>query len=675
MAEAKTGMVIGYNGRHPFSLVPLDGGSRSSVQDLLRTLLDPLEPFFSPQKARVRIPGATAVRFDQAASEVEGICRPLWGLACLLAGGGTYRGTGWWIDGIRAGTDPESDEYWGFPRDNDQRMVEMCPLGYALAVAPDIWAGLNERERGNVENWLGNSINQKEMPNTNWLWFRVFANLGLKQNGGKFSQERLDADIEHLNTFYRGDGWSNDGPEGIHQMDYYSSSFAIHFLQLLYAKLAGKDEPERAEEFKKRAQIAALDLAHYYDSEGRSIPFGRSVGYRFAMVSFWGALAYADVELPAPLTWGMVKGMVMRHLRWWQTQHDMWSPAGTLTIGYSYPNMYMAENYNSPGSPYWACLAFICLAVPETHPFWTSQEEDHWSVLPPVKALRHPGHIMSNLGGHCMLLSSGQACSYPMRGTHAKYGCFAYSSAYAYSVPPGLYTLEQYALASQLGLSDDGGEYWKTRRLSESSSLQFFSGSPVLVSKWSPFPDVHITTYLLPPVPHTPNWHLRVHHITAGREVMTADGSFAICNENSTNGRYLDLYNSDIGEGTRPKVIGNYDLLTPEAWADGSDGAFAVSLKAGAVGIRALEPDTVGTGGRRRANLVNADPNSNLVESRTTIPTLQHTIPGGKSVWYVSAIYAKPSGPGVQKETYLDGWDKAPEIPTWLRAEMMGSSS
>lgn len=55
------------------------------------------------------------------------------------------------------------------------------------------------------------------MPNTNWLWFRVFANLGLKKNGGKFSQERLDSDIEHLETFYRGDGWSNDGPEGIHR--------------------------------------------------------------------------------------------------------------------------------------------------------------------------------------------------------------------------------------------------------------------------------------------------------------------------------------------------------------------------------------------------------------------------------------------------------------------------
>ncbi|KAJ8119499.1 hypothetical protein ONZ43_g3555 [Nemania bipapillata] len=68
--------------------------------------------------------------------------------------------------------------------------------------------------------------------------------------------------------------------------------------------------------------------------------------------------------------------------------------------------------------------------------------------------------------------------------------------------------------------------------------------------------------------------------------------------------------------------------------------------------------------------LVNADPNSNLVESRTVIPTLQGTIREGETVWYVSAIYAKPSGESVAKESYLDGWDKTPEIPAWLKEEM-----
>lgn len=264
-----------------------------------------------------------------------------------------------------------------------------------------------------------------------------------------------------------------------------------------------------------------------------------------------------------------------------------------------------------------------------------------------------------------MLLSSGQACSYPMKGTHAKYGGFAYSSAYAYSVPPGLFTLEQYALASQLGFSDDGGEYWKTRRKSEYAALEHRGGDkPVLVSVWKPYPDVTVRTTLVPPERETPNWHLRAHRVEAGREVMTADGSFAIRNQRAADGRYLDPYDAARHEGTYPRIIGNYDLSTPDGWAAGSEGAFAVSQ--GAVGIRALEDGGVG----RAANLVNADPNSNLVESRTVIPTLQHTIRQGETVWYVSAIYAKPSGEGVPKETYLDGWEKPPQIPGWLKAEI-----
>jgi hypothetical protein len=322
---------------------------------------------------------------------------------------------------------------------------------------------------------------------------------------------------------------------------------------------------------------------------------------------------------------------------------------------------------------YWACLAFICLAVPETHPFWTSKEENHWDVIPKVKALKHPGHIMSNLGGHCMLLSSGQACSYPMKGTHAKYGAFAYSSAYGYSVPPGLFTLEQYALASQLGLSDDGGEYWKTRRLSE-SSLTTRGGSgpddatPVLLSLWSPFPDVYIKTYLIPPHPSTPNWHLRAHriHSTGSRTVLTADGSFAIRSSRAADGRMLGDYSAAAHEGTRPRLIGNYDTATAEGWAGGYEGAFAVS--AGAVGIRALESKEQGNG--RTATLVNADPNSNLMEGRTVIPTLQGTVEGGGKVWYVAGIYAKPDGEGVPKEEYLGGWEAVPEVPGWLKEEM-----
>ena len=266
-----------------------------------------------------------------------------------------------------------------------------------------------------------------------------------------------------------------------------------------------------------------------------------------------------------------------------------------------------------------------------------------------------------------MLLSTGQACSYPMKGTHAKYGGFAYSSAYAYSVPPGLFSLEQYALAGQLGLSDDGGETWRARRLSTLAALERRGAGddavPVLVSEWQPFPDVAVRTLLVPPAAATPNWHLHIHRVgPAGRAVATADGGFAVRNEAAADGRALGDYDAARREGTRPRIIGNYDLASPAGWARGRDGAFAVSASDGAVGVRALEPDAA-----RMANLVNADPNSNLVRARTVIPTLQHSLPSGATAWYVSAVYAKPSGP---PEDYLDGWDKPPEIPAWLAEEM-----
>lgn len=36
-------------------------------------------------------------------------------------------------------------------------------LGYALAVAPVFWDKLTDKEKSNVETWLGNSINEKKL--------------------------------------------------------------------------------------------------------------------------------------------------------------------------------------------------------------------------------------------------------------------------------------------------------------------------------------------------------------------------------------------------------------------------------------------------------------------------------------------------------------------------------
>lgn len=98
----------------------------------------------------------------------------------------------------------------------------------------------------------------------------MFANLGLKSVGRPFSSQQLETDLNHLDTFYIQNGWSRDGPAGVNQLDYYSSSFAIHFAQLVYSKLAWEDDQKRCIAYQDRARLFAVQFVHYFDEAGES---------------------------------------------------------------------------------------------------------------------------------------------------------------------------------------------------------------------------------------------------------------------------------------------------------------------------------------------------------------------------------------------------------------------
>ena len=91
----------------------------------------------------------------------------------LLAGGGDYEGVQRWVNGLANGTNPDHEEFWGNMKNKDQRMVECSAIGFSLAVAKSkLWDPLPDEGKRSLENWPG-GMNDKEMPNTNWLWFRV----------------------------------------------------------------------------------------------------------------------------------------------------------------------------------------------------------------------------------------------------------------------------------------------------------------------------------------------------------------------------------------------------------------------------------------------------------------------------------------------------------------------
>ncbi|KAJ4128971.1 hypothetical protein NW768_007496 [Fusarium equiseti] len=622
--------------------------------DLLRAalaLIKPLDQYRSKCKARVKIYPSTAAGFDDVASQLEGFARPLWAISALIDKD-TDPSLHLWIQGIEAGVDPEHPEYWGDIGSFDQRMVEMESIAFALLTAPHaILSLLSAKSKRHLGQWL-QQINHFNMPQSNWRWFRVLVNLALakvlhadKENARKL----MDTDFEVLDQFYLGGGWSSDGVWGDDrkQADYYSGSFAIQFAQLLYIRFADDDQ-ERVARYLQQALEFASEYWRYFDTNGAAIPFGRSMTYRFACGAFWAAFALADVKSPSsPISLGTAKGLLLRHLRWWAKKPEIFNPDGTMNIGFTYPNMYMSEDYNSRQSVYWCLKSFVILGLQTDHPFWNIEEEPHpLSATNPlqgevsstlVKVFAAPHHILCNTPEHHYLLSSGQMTTKKFKAREAKYGKFAYSSSFGYSVPTGL-ELHQIAPDSTLALSLDGGESWKVRwqpvdvRI-DTLHVEFPRGSddlPVIAGTWRPLKNLSLSirTTLVPLSSHYEGWHLRIHHImdlgTADSVpwsdgVELVDSSFAIRALTDEGHHVPSISSADDNKVTEGYTVDSSSVLIKS----GGSATGIVDLSP-LIKFRGTADEPVPTL-EGQGHLIVADPNTNLIAQRSFIPSILYS--------------------------------------------------
>lgn len=590
----------------PASANPLYGNplkTRADVEKGLRDLFNPLLPYFSEGSARVRLNGGAA-HFDRAAADLEGFARPLWGLTPLAAGGGEFDHWELYRRGLANGTDPEHPEYWGQVNSTDQRMVELAAIGFTLRLLPHlVWEPLPQKAKDNLAAYLKHA-RQFDYADNNWKFFRILVDLGLEECGVEFDRSLTEKYLEELDGFYLGDGWYRDG--NVRRVDHYIP-FAMHFYGLIYSKLARNDD-KRAAAYRERAALFAKDIRHWFDEDGGTLAFGRSLTYRFACGGIWGALAFADLEA---LPWGEIKGQFMRHLRWWSSQ-PIANRDGVLSVGYGYPNLIMSENYNSAGSPYWALKAFLPLALPADHPFWTAEEAPAVTPSEPVP-LKHPGMVMQHTAGNVVALSSGQQ-NWQMRWGAEKYAKFVYSSRYGFSVESDERAYNGAAFDGMLGLSDDGRHY----RVRESNEVAQIAGN-TLFAVWKPWADVSVETWLIP----QGDWHVRVHRITTPRALHGTEGGFAI-------GR-ADLNADKVSEGAGRAVARSV-----------SDVSAIVDL-----------------GGQREARVQKALPNTNLIVAKTLVPQLRGEIPAGTTV-LVTAVLALPAGAAA--EASLDAVPAAPDL-------------
>lgn len=322
----------------------------------------------------------------------------------------------------------------------------------------------------------------------------------------------------------------------------------------------------------------------------------------------------------------------------------MFNADGTLTIGYTYPNYYMGEDYNSPQSPYWAMKSFLALGLHKEYPFWTTEEKP----LPrcnekPVVPVGPPMHILCNTENHHFLLSAGQFCPWPLKATEAKYGKFAYSSHFGFSVPTGI-LIQQIAPDSTLALSKDGCDTWRVpwkvtdhkfgiAKLHKSNAV--VEEVHMLSSKWRPWRDaeIEVTTHLIAPSVRWPDWHVRIHRIqNQGQHSLNLNivqGGFAIQGRGANLGETLPILTNTSSLTAHTDNRGFH-----EGALESQDGALVLS-NAGASGIRciSLNPES-------RGEVLKPDANTNLIWQRTLIPTIKTDLEINDEVVLASAVFA-----------------------------------
>ena len=569
--------------------------TREDLRRAAAELLRPLTECMTPGKARIYV-GQGSAHYSEDVAGMECWSRALWALVPMLAGKCPEAEELFplWREGMIRGTDPENEEYWGDIRDYDQRMVEMAVMGCGLCFAPEtFYTPLNEGQRQNLVRWL-NQINEYDMPKNNWRFFRILVNIGFLKNGLPVDENRLKEDLDLVESHYTEDGWYFDYPT---KRDYYTL-WGFHFYGLLYAAAMDGRDPERCARIRARAALIAPRFACWFDREGRGLPYGRSLTYRFCQSSFWAAMIFAGVRCGS-LTMGQMKHLLLGNLRFW-LRMPIFDRGGALTVGYGYPNLCAAEGYNAQGSPYWAMKTFWILALPEDHPFWQAAEEE---VMPPERFTDRQVRLLLTRDPENRQVVAYTAGNHAWEHMHEdeKYEKFAYSTQFAFSVAKEDNALNRGAYDSMLALRAGEKDLWHVRSGCESFELR----EDRVVFTWSPIAGVTVDTVIAP----LGMWHVRRHVIRTEIPLEAAEGAFAVPKD---------------WAGKRP-----CDRISSRLAAD--EKRAAAAGKRGTSLICALK-------GYSRGEVIHTEPNTNLMAPRCVLPML-HARLGQGTHELICAVY------------------------------------
>lgn len=265
------------------------------------------------------------------------------------------------IEGMTAGTNPDSASYWGNIGDYDQRLVEASDIAITLFIIhskhPEL---ISNQLKEQVVKWLS-PASKVARYGGNWCLFKIVILSCLQILTNRSYSEMITSEFEYFEKMHQGKGWFADGING--EIDYYNAwqmQYKLYWINQINPSLSAHN-----------ITTYNLDFSSIYKYliSPQGIPiFGRSICYRLAVSTPLVISAIYEKQY-----WGLAK-------RSFNVTHQYFIKNGALrsgrpTQGYFSQAPHVLENYSGRGSALWSSRSLtMLLQFPPDHAYWETSE-------------------------------------------------------------------------------------------------------------------------------------------------------------------------------------------------------------------------------------------------------------------------------------------------------------
>lgn len=255
-----------------------------------------------------------------------------------------------------------------------QQTVETCALVICLDICKEeIWDRYTKAEKDIVAEFLLNYAHASTVPQ-NWRMFNMLDMAFLHREGYEIDKNVMLEHAQAILGYYAGDGWYRDG----HAFDYYSC-WAFNVYAPIWNNWYGyENEPYIAQRFEDNSNKLMETYPDFFDKDGFTNMWGRSNVYRNAATS---ALSENFVLKNPSINPGLARRIASGSLLQFFTRDDFLINE-VPSMGFYGQFTPLVQGYSCAESAYWLGKAFLCLHLPENHPFWTEKENNgSWDTL------------------------------------------------------------------------------------------------------------------------------------------------------------------------------------------------------------------------------------------------------------------------------------------------------